>query len=248
MFPFILGFSFVVHFQTLIQIENRYLSRGDLSIPLWHSDIFTPVKDDEMKRKRLCFQFFSIFLLIIGLSAAESEAIKNFSLKDQNGQLHSIRDYKGKWVVLEWVNFGCPFVKKFYKSGKMQSWQAEYASKGVIWLSICSSAQGKQGYFEGADLLQKIKSEGMKSSAYLIDEKGKVGRQFNAKTTPHMVIIDPSQKVSYAGAVDSIPSANIDDISKAKNYLTDALEALLNGKKPLKDKTIAYGCSVKYKK
>ncbi len=175
------------------------------------------------------------------------EAAPDFSLKDAKGQTHTLSDLKGKYVVLEWVNFGCPFVRKHYDSGNMPSLQKTYTAKNVVWLSICSSAPGKQGYFEGGELTEKMSTMKASPTAYLLDPDGTVGRLYAAKATPTMIIIDPHGTVIYGGAIDNMPSTNIDDVPKARNYVKEALDLALAGKSIEVTSSRAYGCSVKYK-
>jgi peroxiredoxin len=172
----------------------------------------------------------------------------DFTLVDAQGETHYLSDYADKYVVLEWVNFDCPFVKKHYGSKNMQTLQAAYQEKEVVWLSICSSAPGKQGYFDGDDLAKRIKAEGGNASAYLIDADGTVGRMYEAKTTPHMFVIDPEGTLVYAGAIDDHPSTKIADIEGATNYVQLALDASMAGEEVETDWTKSYGCSVKYGK
>jgi hypothetical protein len=147
---------------------------------------------------------------------------------------------------LEWVNFDCPFVKKHYNSGNMQALQASYTGKDVVWLSICSSAPGKQGYFEDGELKQRLEKEGSNATAYLIDSDGQVGKMYNAQTTPHMYIIGPEGVLRYAGAIDDKPSTKLEDVEDADNYVKDALASLMAGKEIATKATKSYGCSVKY--
>lgn len=170
----------------------------------------------------------------------------DFSLPDAKGKQVKLSDYKGKLVVLEWFNMGCPFVQKHYDSGNMQGLQKTYTEKGVVWLSICSSAKGKQGYGEGAEHLKAMADKGGKPSDILIDADGKVGRMFGAKTTPHMFIVDKAGKLAYAGAIDDKRSTDAEDVKTSKNYVKAALDDLLKGKTPEVASTQAYGCSVKY--
>jgi len=181
-------------------------------------------------------------------TAAVGEMAPDFTLTDANGKKHSLSDFEGKYVVLEWINFGCPFVKKHYHSGNMQKLQDSFMKKDVVWLSICSSAPGKQGHYAGKNLLAQIKKEKWQATAYLVDESGEVGKLFQAKTTPNMYVIDPKGKLVYAGAIDSTPSANADDIAKSVNYVSDALTAAMAGKEIKVKATQPYGCSVKYSK
>lgn len=168
-----------------------------------------------------------------------------FTLTDANGKTHSLADFKGKTVVLEWTNADCPFVKKHY-SGNMQKQQAQATGDDVVWLTINSSAAGKQGHVDGKGAQQVIARTGGKQSAYLLDAPGKVGRAYNAKTTPHMYVIDKAGTLQYAGAIDSIPSADKDDIAKATQYVPQALGDLEAGKPVRVATSQAYGCSIKY--
>lgn len=193
---------------------------------------------------------FSLILLlgvsIFAQSAKLNETAPDFRLKDSNGKEHSLSDFKGKVVVLEWINYDCPFVKKHYDSKNMQSLQEKYTSKGVIWLAICSSAPGKQGNFSADEINKRSKNHGAKFTAYLIDEDGKVGKIYGAKTTPHMYIIDKDDKLVYAGGIDDKASTDVNDIKTAKNYLASALDEILEGKKVSVQSSTPYGCSVKY--
>lgn len=195
----------------------------------------------------LC-SFFSAF-------AAEEEMPKpeigkqapNFELMGADGKAYKLSEFKGKFVVLEWINFDCPFVKKHYqKSGNIPSLQKRFAEKGVVWLSICSSAKDKQGNFSADVLAARIKAEKHSATAYLLDSDGRVGRMYNAKTTPHIFIINPKEELAYMGAIDSISSTDEKDIVKSKNYVSDALNSLLTGKEIEKKVSKPYGCSVKY--
>lgn len=170
-----------------------------------------------------------------------------FSLPDAQGQVRSLADYRGKWVVLEWVNYDCPFVKKHYGSGNMQKLQAEARAKGVTWLSINSSAPGKQGHFEGAELARRMSEAKAAPDAYLLDPDGKVGKAYQAKTTPTLFVIDPEGKVVYAGAIDDKPSTDREDIPVAKNFVRAALDAAMAGKPVETASAPSYGCGVKYK-
>lgn len=172
----------------------------------------------------------------------------DFTLPDLDGKKHTLSEYKGKIVVLEWINHGCPFVVKHYSSGNMQAVQKEATEKGIVWLSICSSAPGKEGHMSPDEAKKKSKEVGSAASAYLIDEKGEVGQMYGAKVTPEIYIIDKEGNLVYHGAIDSIKSTNPADIPKATNYVRKALEEILAGKPVSEPKTKAYGCSVKYAK
>ena len=170
----------------------------------------------------------------------------DFTLQDVSGNKHELSDYKGKYVVLEWVNFGCPFVKKHYGSENMQKLQKEFSEKGVVWLSICSSAPGKQGN-ETPDAAKKgISQFGWAASAYLVDEDGKVGKLYNAKTTPEMFVVDPKGTLIYAGAIDDKPTPDPSTVEGSNNFVKAALSEATNGKPVSVPSTKPYGCSVKY--
>jgi hypothetical protein len=162
-------------------------------------------------------------------------------------QAHPLSNYKGKILVLEWVNKGCPFVKKHYGSGNMQALQKKYKEKGVAWVGVVSSAKGKEGYFKNAaQAAAWQKEQGALQDALILDPDGEIGQRYGAKATPHMFVIDAQGKLAYKGAIDDKPSADPGDIKSAKNYVAQALDALLAGKRPAVPETKAYGCSVKY--
>jgi len=202
---------------------------------------------------KILINLMSVLLLFVGSLAVAGENARlnetapEFTLQDNAGKSYSLSDFKGKYVILEWVNFGCPFVRKHYDSGNMQKLQKTYTEKGVIWLSICSSADGKQGYFEGEELDEKIAEEGVNATAYLIDEEGTVGKMYGAKTTPHMYIINPEGKLVYVGGIDDRASTKVADIEGATNYVSAALDEAMGGKPITVQTSKPYGCSVKYK-
>jgi peroxiredoxin len=170
----------------------------------------------------------------------------NFTLPDIQGESHSLSDFAGKVVVLEWVNRDCPFVKKHYEPKNMQSLQATYTAKGVVWLTVCSSAPGKQGHFSAEEWKQIVADQGFQSTAVLLDPAGDVGRAYEAKTTPHLFVIDADGILRYDGAIDDKPSTNSADIPGARPYLAEAVDAVLAGEAVATSKTTPYGCSVKY--
>lgn len=176
------------------------------------------------------------------------EKAPNFKLNGLNPKLKeiSLSDYKGKIVVLEWVNHGCPFVRKHYDSGNMQSLQKKYTEKNVIWLSIVSSAPGKQGHVDTEGATKEKKDNKSSATDVLLDPTGKVGKLYGAKTTPHMYIVDKEGTLVYQGAIDSTADAEKDSIPSAKNYVSSALDELMAGKKVTVHTTKSYGCSVKY--
>ncbi len=183
---------------------------------------------------------------LIGNGALAQQAAPAFELADVNGKVHSLAQYAGKVVVLEWTNYDCPFVKKFYSVGAMQALQEKYTAQGVVWLSICSSAAGKQGHFTKAEWLGRIAKSGVKATAVLLDESGVTGQAYGAKNTPHMFVIDKSGTLAYQGAIDDKHSADSGDIEGARNYVKETLEALLGDKPVEVAETKPYGCSVKY--
>jgi peroxiredoxin len=182
----------------------------------------------------------------VAAGAVVGSAAPAFSLSDTRGKPHRLADFAGKLVVLEWVNFDCPFVGKHYGSGSMQKLQKEYTGKGVVWLSIGSSAPGKQGHYAADKLNTLISERGAAPTAYLLDEDGKVGRVYGAKTTPHMFIVDPKGMLIYAGGIDDTPSTDEADIASARNYVRAALDEALAGKAVTTPTSPPYGCSVKY--
>ena len=174
------------------------------------------------------------------------EAAPDFKATDTDGKVQTLKSFKGKYVVLEWTNKDCPFVKKHYNSQNMQNLQREYAGKGVAWLSIISSREGKRGFMtaEGANAAK----EQWKASptAILLDPQGKVARLYGAKTTPHMFVINPKGILIYAGAIDDQATPDPADVAAAKNYVKAALDADMAGKPVETPLTKPYGCSVKY--
>lgn len=211
-----------------------------------------------MTLSRRSLPVFSIALalmLVAGCKSAESAemgdpaigaAAPAFSLIDSNGKQHGLADFKGKHVVLEWLNHGCPYVKKHYESKNMQALQKDYTGKGVVWLSIISSAEGKQGHSTPAKANEDVTAMGASPTAVLLDPKGDVGRLYGAKTTPHMFVIDPAGNLIYKGAIDDKPTTDTDDIAGATNYVRQALDAALAGKAVATAQSKPYGCSVKY--
>ena len=170
----------------------------------------------------------------------------DFTLTDSNGQKHSLSSFKGKVVVLEWINHGCPFVVKHYDSGNMQKTQKSATAAGAVWLSICSSAPGKQGHQTATDWNKTNVVKSAVPTAVLLDEDGKVGKLYHATNTPQMFVINAAGLVVYSGAIDSIPSAKADDVAKAQNHVLAALADLKAGRPVATPVTKPYGCSVKY--
>lgn len=194
----------------------------------------------------------TLALCVLGFVAPAFAAVetgkpaKNFTLKDTTGKEVSLADYKGKFVVLEWYNPDCPFVRKHYDSANMQKLQAEYTKKGVVWLSINSSAPGKQGYYAPAEYTKIAEAKMAVPTALLLDHDGKVGRLYNAKTTPEIFIINPEGTVIYQGGIDNKPTTDPADIATATNYVKTTLDAAEAGKPVPVGTTKPYGCSVKY--
>lgn len=170
----------------------------------------------------------------------------NFTLKNASGKSVDLSSFKGKTVVLEWVNFGCPFVKKHYDTKNMQNLQKEAADKGVIWLSICSSAPGNQGNESPGAGAEKAKQYDSNAAAYLLDEDGKVGQTYGAKTTPDMFVINPEGVLVYAGAIDDKPTPDHSTVDTPNNYVRAALNSIADGKPVATPSTKSYGCAIKY--
>ena len=174
-------------------------------------------------------------------------AAPEFSLPDANGTTHSLAEYKGKYVVLEWFNPECPFVKKHYGSDNMQKLQQEYTGKGVVWLTIDSNAAGTEGNMTPEQAQKVMASWKTKQTALLLDPESNVAKLYGAKNTPDMIVISPEGKIVYEGAIDSKASPNPADIPTSKNYVKAALDEALSGKPVSNPTTKPYGCSVKYK-
>jgi len=170
----------------------------------------------------------------------------DFSLIDSNGKTQTLSQYRGKMVVLEWNNPGCPFVHKHYASGNIPKQQAAAMADGVVWLTINSGAPGKQGYLDGAGAKAFVAQYHASPSAYLFDGDGKVGHLYGAKTTPHMYVIDGGGTLRYMGGIDSIASTDEDDLAKATQFVPQALAELKSGKPVSIATSTPYGCGVKY--
>lgn len=189
-------------------------------------------------------------LSLTGMASAKistGSTVSDMQVTDSNGTVHNLSDFAGKNVVLEWTNHGCPYVKKHYKSGNMQALQKEAtADEDTVWLSIISSAPGKQGYVSGEEANELTVTRAAAPSAVVLDAEGTAGRTFAAKTTPHMYIINADQTLVYQGAIDDNRSANPADALTAKNYVREALTAVNAGQSVPTPETAPYGCSVKY--
>ena len=196
--------------------------------------------------RKLAMAALTLTLLGTPLRAARpGEPAPAFTAIDSRGQSHSLADYAGKYVVLEWHNQGCQYVKKHY-AGNMQRLQAEWTAKGVVWLTVISSAPGQQGHLKAEEANGFVKDRRAAPSAVLFDADGVIGTLYEAKTTPQVVVISPQGTVIYAGAIDSKPTADPEDIPTATNYLSAALTESLAGKPVTTPQTRPYGCSVKY--
>ena len=180
-------------------------------------------------------------------NATVGQAAPAFSAKDVTGKTVSLADFKGKTVVLEWVNPGCPYVRKHYSGGNMQGTQQEAVAKNVVWLAVNSTATDHPDYLKPADLAKWMKDQKAPATHTLMDEDGKIGKAYGARTTPHLYIIDGKGMLVYAGGIDSIPSASASDIPKATNYVKASLTEMAGGKSVSNAVTRPYGCSVKYK-
>jgi hypothetical protein len=163
------------------------------------------------------------------------------------GKTVGLADYAGKTIVLEWTNDGCPFVAKHYDSGNMQALQQRYAAAGVVWLTIASSAPGEEGYVTPAEAKADLTRWRAAPSDFLLDPDGVIGRLYDARATPHMVVIDRAGRIAYMGAIDDKPSTRVADVKTAHNYVAAALDALAAGQPVAIASTRAYGCSIKYK-
>ena len=186
--------------------------------------------------------------LYAGDSPAVGTNAPDFSVTDSKGKTQSVSQYKGKYVVLEWFNPECPFVKKHYGGGNMQKLQEEFTGKGVVWLTINSSAPGLEGHLTAEQSEKKIGEWKTKQTALLLDPDGKAGQAYGAKNTPQMFVINPEGKIVYEGAIDSKATPNPADIPNSTNYVKAALDESMSGKNVSNASTKPYGCSVKYKK
>lgn len=170
-----------------------------------------------------------------------------FTATDDHGATRSLADYAGQWVVLEWHNNGCPYVQKHYNSRAMQNRQKAWTGKGIVWLTIISSAPGLQGYVTPEQSQAFAAKAGMASTAVLLDPTGAIGHRYDARTTPHMFVIDPKGIVVYNGAIDDRPTADPASLTGATNYVDAALTEAMAGKAVTTATTVPYGCTVKYK-
>jgi len=191
--------------------------------------------------------------LVLGMAAPAfcstlqiGQPAPDFTATDSKGTAVSLSQYRGKIVVLEWTNADCPYTRKHYTSGNMQSVQGLAQTNGVVWLSVISSAPGKQGYVNGSGADALTRSRGAVPTAVLLDPTGTVGRLYGAKTTPHMFVIDKNGALQYMGGIDSIATADVSDIPHAEPYLKEAMLAVVQGRPVPHAVTTPYGCSIKY--
>ena len=198
-----------------------------------------------MARRNLLSLVLAVCVLP-ALSLTPGTQAPDFKGTDSNGVTHTLSQYRGKYVVLEWANKGCPYEQKHYLSGNMEALQKEWTDKGVVWLSILSSAPGEQGNVTPAEENQYLKTMHAAPTAAILDPSGEIGHLYQAKTTPHIFIIDPKGKLIYQGAIDDKPTTDLSDVQHAHNYLNEALNAAMAGKPVPMASTRPYGCAVKY--
>ncbi len=197
--------------------------------------------------KRIVLMLLALLVAAtLALAATVGQPAPTFTATDSNGQTHNLADYKGKVVVLEWHNNGCPYTKKHYDSGNMQKLQKEWTAKGVVWLTVISSAPGTQGYVTPAQENAYMAEKKATPTAALLDATGEIGHLYNARTTPQMIVIDKNGTLVYDGAIDDKPTSDASDIPGAVNYVSAALGEMTVGKAISNPTTRPYGCSVKY--
>jgi peroxiredoxin len=200
-----------------------------------------------MKRIRLGL-LIAVFAASSGMAGAlpPGSVAPEFKGVDSNGVTHSLSEYRGKFVVLEWANQGCPYEQKHYLSGNMESLQKQWTQKGVVWLSILSDPPGQQGYVTAAEENAYLKKMKASPTAALLDPQGAIGRLYDAHTTPHIFVIGPAGQIVYQGAIDDKPTPDPESLKTADNYLNDALSSALAGKPVAVAATKPYGCAVHY--
>lgn len=200
-----------------------------------------------MLRRTLIAASALAFSVAAQAAPSVGQAAPEFTLKDANGKTVKLSDFKGRHVVLEWTNPGCPYVQKHYNSGNMPATQKDAVDKGVVWLAINSTEKDSGDYLEPAKLVSWMSQRKAQPTLTLMDEEGTAGKAYGARTTPHMYIVNQQGQLVYAGGIDSIPSSNADDIKKAVNYVKQGLGETLAGKPISAATTRPYGCSIKYK-
>ena len=179
-------------------------------------------------------------------AAKIGEAAPAFTVADSKGNTRSLAEFRGKWVVLEWHNQGCPFVRKHYEGGNMQALQRNWTGRDVVWLTVISSAPGQQGHVSGADADAYVARTKASPTAVLLDGSGAVGRAYDAKTTPHMFVVDPKGVLVYNGAIDDKPTTEISDLAVASNLVSAALTEGMAGRPVSVPASRPYGCGIKY--
>jgi alkyl hydroperoxide reductase subunit AhpC len=203
-----------------------------------------------MKRSTLCGMIVAVVLCAVPLliaAAKAGDAAPEFTATASTGKTVRLADYRGKYIVLEWHNNGCPYVGKHYNSGNMQRLQKQWTSRGVVWFTVLSSAPGKQGYATAAEENNYLVKMQAAPTAALLDPTGEIGHLYDAKTSPQMVVINPQGVVIYSGAIDDRPTTDLQDVQGATNYVSLALEQAMAGKPVQTPVTRPYGCSVKYR-
>jgi peroxiredoxin len=192
--------------------------------------------------------FAAAVMLAVPVVAQQTtgQPARDFKLTDMNGKTVQLSQFKGKTVILEWHNSGCPFVQKHYNSGNMQKTQAAAVGQGAVWLTVNSGAPGKQGHMTLEQTRAFMKSSGSKASNYLLDPEGTVGKGYDAKTTPHIYVINPAGTLVYQGGIDDKPTADAADIAGARNHVLAALAEMKAGKPVSVAESRPYGCAVKY--
>jgi peroxiredoxin len=197
--------------------------------------------------RRLALALALAFAIALPAFAARvGKPAPSFTGMDTHGTMHQLSEYRGKYVVLEWTNRGCPYTEAQYDSGSMQSLQKEWTARGVVWLTILSSAPGQQGYMTAADENAWITKIHAAPTAAILDPTGAIGHLYEARTTPHMFIIDPTGKLIYDGAIDDHPTTDPSEVHASKNYVSAALSEAMDGKSVAVNYTRPYGCSIKY--
>ena len=199
-----------------------------------------------MRFVRMTLALATLVVATAAFAIRPGELAPDFHGTDSKGKTQSLSQYRGKYVVLEWANQGCPYEQKHYKSGNMEALQKEWTAKGVAWLSIISSAPGQQGYVTPPQENDYLKTMHAAPTAAVLDPTGAIGHLYDAKTTPHMFVIDPSGKIVYEGAIDDKPSPDPSTLKDAHNYVSEALTEAMAGKPVQTPVTRSYGCSVKY--
>ncbi len=199
-----------------------------------------------MKRSVLGFALGLVFSMNTAWAAKVGSPAPDFTGTSTKGEKISLSNYKGKYVVLEWHNKDCPYVRAHYDSGSMQKLQKEWMDKGVVWLVVNSSAKGKQGAVDAQVAEEQMKKDGSSPTAYILDSDGSIGKLYGAQTTPHMYVIDPNGTLIYNGAIDDKVTTDKDEVLKSNNYVAAALTEAMAGKPVSKPTSRPYGCTVKY--